>query len=151
MGYLELAKSFIRSRKQASSGFCEEVVSSDAPTPRGTPDYEKNEINEISPVASVDVECSPDDGWDNRVTAAANPLEPPAWDAETAALIAWFSTAELPANPFDLRAATRVAEPQKFYASLRADIAAGPGGVRAAQGTLAVDLRDLRLAVQGSP
>jgi hypothetical protein len=150
MGYLELAKSFIKSQEQASSG-CPEVRDGDAQALRVTTQYEKNENNEISQTASADVECSPDDGWDDRVTAAANPLKPPAWDAETAALIAWFSTAELPANPFDLRAATRVAEPQKFYASLRADIAAGPGGVRAAQGTLAVDLRDLRLAVQGSP
>lgn len=65
------------------------------------------------------------------------------WNEEAAELIAWVWLAELPPEPFPLRSGHYIAEPQKWYRSLLADINAGPRGPRARRGVLQQDLRDL--------
>lgn len=72
--------------------------------------------------------------------------DPYVWDAETLAHLAWFERWEPPAMPFLLAPAVTVSDPARFAARLRAEIAEGPGGVRARLGTLQSDLRALRVA-----
>ena len=74
------------------------------------------------------------------------------FDAYTAALITWweFSAELLPSEPFALRPGESVSDPDRFYAALRADISAGPGGSRAFLGLLRADLARLKL-VYGRP
>lgn len=66
------------------------------------------------------------------------------WDAETARLIEWFRTAELPSGPFDLGPGIRVIEPEGYRHALLCDIAAGPDGPRARMGVLQDELARLR-------
>ncbi len=70
--------------------------------------------------------------------------EPPAWDAETSALIAWFKTADLPPEPFDLLPYARIVNPARFYRSQLIDIEAGPAGPRGRTGALRADLQRLK-------
>jgi hypothetical protein len=65
------------------------------------------------------------------------------WDEHTSALIEWFDSADLPAAPFRLRSGVEVAQPQKFYTSLRNDIEQGVQGPRALTGALQEDLEGL--------
>ena len=61
------------------------------------------------------------------------------WDSFTAEIIEWFLTSTPPATPFLLTDGVTVADPARWWASIKADIAAGPGGPRS--GVLASDLR----------
>ena len=65
------------------------------------------------------------------------------WDEQTSALIDWFDSADLPVAPFRLRSGVDVAEPQRFYTSLRNDIEQGVGGARTRTGALQEDLEGL--------
>ncbi len=67
------------------------------------------------------------------------------WDAETAALIAWFLRTPPPPKPFSLYPGVTVLQPDRFWESLKSDIATGPGKARAFTGAFQKDLR--RLAV----
>jgi hypothetical protein len=68
---------------------------------------------------------------------------PYSWDEETAVLIDWFRTADLPDEPFSLRRGVKVAVPKKFRASLEDDIAQGVRGARARTEALQEDLQNL--------
>ena len=63
------------------------------------------------------------------------------WNEE---LVTWFLSArELPLTPFLLKPAVWVADPQKFYSSLKADVELGQNSPRALFGALQDDLRCL--------
>ena len=65
------------------------------------------------------------------------------WDAETAALIAWFLKTEPPAHPFKLQQAVTIAHPDNYWEYLRQDIAAGPGRARGKTGAFQENLRQV--------
>ena len=65
------------------------------------------------------------------------------WDAEIATLIEWFLAMPPPTERFLLYAGVRVEQPDKFWGSLKGDIAAGPFSARAITGALQKDLRRL--------
>ncbi len=65
------------------------------------------------------------------------------WGAETAALVAWFLGTPPPPEPFELYRGVTVLRPDRFWESLEADIAGGPGGARARSGAFQKDLRRL--------
>jgi hypothetical protein len=65
------------------------------------------------------------------------------WDEQTSGLIDWFLSQDLPGTRFRLRGGAEVAEPEKFYASLRSDIEQGVEGARARTGALQEDLESL--------
>ena len=66
------------------------------------------------------------------------------WSDEDASLIEWFQTATLPMEPFQLNQGVKVLDSERFYSSLKIDIAAGPRKPRASLGGLQSDLRALR-------
>ena len=68
---------------------------------------------------------------------------PYSWDEQTSALVDWFVSAELPGAPFRLRSGVEVADPQKFYTSLKNDIEQGVKGARTRTGALQEDLESL--------
>ncbi len=80
-----------------------------------------------------------------RVEHAAKPHPPRelAWDEETARLIEWFMRTPPPAKPFELCRGVVILKPALWWASLKRDIADGPGGPRARHGALQADLRRL--------
>ena len=63
------------------------------------------------------------------------------WDTETAALIEWFLRTPPPPEPFELYQGVTVMRPTHLWASLKGDIAPGPGKARAFTGALQKDLR----------
>ena len=65
------------------------------------------------------------------------------WDEQTSGLIDWFLSTDLPILPFRLRSGVEVADPQRFYTSLRSDIEQGVEGARARTGALQEDLECL--------
>ncbi len=65
------------------------------------------------------------------------------WGAETAALIAWFLRTPPPPEPFNLYPGVTVLRPDRFWESLKGDIATGPGKARACTGAFQKDLRRL--------
>ena len=65
------------------------------------------------------------------------------WNAETAALIAWFLRTPPPSEPFNLYPGVTVLRPDRFWESLKGDIAGGPGTARACTGAFQKDLRRL--------
>ncbi len=65
------------------------------------------------------------------------------WDAETAPLIAWFLRTPPPPKSFNLYPGVTVLRPDRFWESLKGDIAGGPAGARARSGALRKDLRRL--------
>ena len=66
------------------------------------------------------------------------------WPPDAQSLMDWFMTQEVPVEPFYLEPHLRVADPGKFFDSLRREIEAGPRGPRARMGTLQWDLRKLK-------
>ena len=80
------------------------------------------------------------DGGEETVKS---PFPSPAWDAETAALIEWFLKTPLPTEPFEMYQGVTVLRPDRFWESLKGDIAAGPGKARAYTGAFQKDLRRL--------
>jgi hypothetical protein len=91
----------------------------------------------------------PDDPSAEAPTEA--PVELVRWSRKLGALVTWFERAladgRLPAEPFQLDAGGRVADPKRWYRSLEQDIAAGARGARA--GALVEELRRLRELVGG--
>ncbi len=65
------------------------------------------------------------------------------WDPETTQLIEWFMRTPPPAQPFELCQGVTVARPDIWWASLRQDIAEGPGGPRAHYGVVQSNLKRL--------
>ena len=65
------------------------------------------------------------------------------WGAETAALVAWFLGTPPPPAPFELYRGVTVLRPDRFWESLKGDIAGGPAVARARSGALRKDLRRL--------
>ncbi len=65
------------------------------------------------------------------------------WGTETAALIAWFLGTPPPTAPFELYRGVTVLRPDRFWESLKGDIAGGPAVARARSGALQKDLRRL--------
>lgn len=65
------------------------------------------------------------------------------WDAETANFIQWLKTTPPPMEPFQLYSGVWIANPTRYWASLRGDIASGPGAGRAYYGAFQGDLRRL--------
>ncbi|MCH7693395.1 MAG: hypothetical protein IID50_08135 [Proteobacteria bacterium] len=65
------------------------------------------------------------------------------WGAETAALVAWFLGTPPPPKPFSLYRGVTVLRPDRFWESLKGDIAGGPGKARACTGAFQKDLRRL--------
>ncbi len=65
------------------------------------------------------------------------------WGAETAALIAWFLRTPPPPAPFNLYPGVTVLRPDRFWESLKGDIATGPDKARACTGAFQKDLRRL--------
>ena len=65
------------------------------------------------------------------------------WTPDERTLLDWFRSAPIPEAPFQLNGHTHVINADAFYAVLRREIEAGPGGARARYGTLQGDLRDL--------
>ena len=62
------------------------------------------------------------------------------WDEETAFHIAWFQSAPIPSEAFDLYQGVQVKEPVKFWQAIRNDIRVGPHGPRAYYGPLQKDV-----------
>lgn len=73
------------------------------------------------------------------------PPEPPPIDAADQGLIDWFTSAELPQEPFDLDCARRVTDPKKFFDALRREIAGRQSSPRWKCGATQADLRSLKL------
>ncbi len=65
------------------------------------------------------------------------------WGAETAALVAWFLGTPPPLAPFELSPGVTVLRPDRFWESLKGDIAGGPAVARARSGAFQKDLRRL--------
>ena len=65
------------------------------------------------------------------------------WETETAHLIEWFLVTEPPSHPFEISRGVVIQRPDKWWASLRQDIADGPGGPRAHYGAVQSDLKRL--------
>lgn len=66
------------------------------------------------------------------------------WPPEVQSLVNWFSTTELPTEPFHFPKVGKVIDPVKYFAQLRIEIEIGPRGPRARMGTLQSDLRKLK-------
>ena len=67
------------------------------------------------------------------------------WNSKDRELIQWFSSeTNLPSKPFHINSAVKVLDPQKFYASLRAEISLGPQGPRSRFGSLQQELMRIR-------
>lgn len=67
------------------------------------------------------------------------------WEGEDAELVKWFQSAtDLPKQAFKLKEGVRVIDCEKFYASLRVDIASGSKGCRALFGAVQSDLKALK-------
>ncbi len=62
------------------------------------------------------------------------------WGAETGRLIEWFLRTPPPPEPFELYHAVTVLRPDRFWESLKGDIAGGPGKARACTGAFQKDL-----------
>jgi TubC N-terminal docking domain len=94
----------------------------------------------------------PDDPFSSVVPVSVSQANEPApeWPEAIASLVEWFQGCDPPSKPFALRQAVGVIDPAAFIRSLRADIAAGPFGVRSVSGALAIDLGDLRRIVEGA-
>ena len=75
--------------------------------------------------------------------APRRPLPKPIWDAETAGLVEWFLRTPPPPEPFNLYPGVTVLRPDRFWESIKGDIAGGPGGARARTGAFQKDLRRL--------
>ncbi len=65
------------------------------------------------------------------------------WNAETFALIEWFLRTPPAPGPFNLYPGVTVLRPDRFWESLKGDIAGGPVVARARSGALQKDLRRL--------
>ena len=83
------------------------------------------------------------DKTDRRLLGSKAEARCGAWDAETARLIEWFMRTPPPAQPFELCQGVTVARPDIWWASLRQDIAEGPGGPRAHYGAVQSNLKRL--------
>ena len=74
------------------------------------------------------------------------------FDTDLARLVFWFGQLRaancLPPDPFLLVPWVQIVDPERFYAALEGDIAAGPRGPRARFGGLADSLRRLRAFVE---
>ncbi len=70
-------------------------------------------------------------------------LPSPAWGTEIAALVEWFLRTPAPPEPFELYRGVTVLRPDRFWESLKGDIAGGPAVGRARSGALQKDLRRL--------
>jgi hypothetical protein len=66
------------------------------------------------------------------------------WNSEINDLISWFKTAPRLKTPFSLAGHLKVINPEKYFAALETEIAAGPKSPRAKYGTLQSDLLKLR-------
>ena len=75
--------------------------------------------------------------------APRHPPISPAWGSEIAALIEWFLRTPPPPKPFSLYRGVTVLRPDRFWESLKGDIAGGPGKARACTGAFQKDLRRL--------
>lgn len=69
----------------------------------------------------------------------------PAWPPEDQMIIDWFKAAPRIEDPFDLTPHIHISDPEKFYAALERDVAAGPTGPRARYGVLMAYLRKLQM------
>jgi hypothetical protein len=159
MGYLDLAKLYLKKHLPPKVSTPTEAADGGAhpiPTKVSLSDDEENEINEerlaarheskSGRVQLGDFEWSFDEGSEPHIEI----IDTAICADETRELIEWFTANKnrFPDAPFTLRRGTRVVDPCRFYAGLKSDIDAGPGGVRAALGALAADLHDLRSAVE---
>ncbi len=68
----------------------------------------------------------------------------PVWPTEAQMLIDWFKELEPPAAPFYQEPHIHVIDPEKYFAALRREIAAGPASPRGRNGALLCDLNTLR-------
>ncbi len=59
---------------------------------------------------------------------------------DLAPIVEWFLSADPPAEPFILKPAIRITNPQRWWHDIKLDIAAGPAGPRARYGALQDDL-----------
>ncbi len=75
--------------------------------------------------------------------ARQRPLPSPAWGTEIAALVEWFLRTPPPPEPFELYRGVTVMRPDRFWESLKSDIAGGPAVARACTGSFQNDLRRL--------
>lgn len=66
------------------------------------------------------------------------------WPPDVQYLIDWFMELEAPSEPFYLEPHRKVIDSEKFFASLRQEIAAGPRCPRNRNGTLLFDLKILK-------
>ena len=73
------------------------------------------------------------------------------WNTEMTELISWFETADLPKQPFQLNVCRRIANPAKFYTSLKINIESGPKGPRARTGAFQEDLKLLHRLITVYP
>jgi hypothetical protein len=74
---------------------------------------------------------------------------PDTWpDADAEELLAWFATADLPMESYNLKPWCRIVDPARFYESLREDIARGPAGPHVHLGCVLTTLRSLREFVE---
>ena len=81
--------------------------------------------------------------------APSEELQPPVqvkteWPPEVQALVDWFMTLTPPTESFCLEPHLLIADPVKFFQSLRREIETGPRGPRARLGALQSDLRKLK-------
>ena len=80
---------------------------------------------------------------EGREEAPRRSLPSPAWGTEIAALVEWFLRTPPPPDPFNLYPGVTVLRPDRFWDSLKSDIATGPGKARAFTGAFQKDLRRL--------
>lgn len=72
-------------------------------------------------------------GYMATTPATTPPLEETGtsdWDTESHDLIQWFLSTKAPADPFQLQPGVWIANPARWWHSISADIALGPGGSR---------------------
>ena len=103
----------------------------------------------IRPELALDVERELEDDKPHESVQHEGGISLTGWDAETAALIAWFRAGTPPSEPFVLRRNSMghpfvtVLNPARYWQAVGADIEAGPEGPRARYGALQGDLSRL--------
>ena len=98
-------------------------------------------VDANTPAAKTPIQQA--DKTDKRLLGSNAGARGGVWDAETARLIEWFMRTPPPAQPFELCQGVTVARPDIWWASLRQDIAEGPGGPRAHYGVVQSNLKRL--------
>ena len=103
-----------------------------------------SENNTSGMIIDVQPKMNISEELERGVQSDLNDINEKTWTPEESELIEWFlSATNLPLKPYMLSLSVRVADPDKFYASLREGIEVGPRGPRCFFGSLIGNLKSL--------